>query len=75
MQGRSEIARTVVGGASRDGQDAVTEAARWELLPQVESDDSLDMMWGDCGDLYCLARPEDLAQEDLSKIRFTWQCG
>jgi uncharacterized protein YwqG len=50
------------------------EARRWELLLQVDSDDDLDMMWGDVGTLYWMARPEDLANNDLANISFTWQC-
>jgi uncharacterized protein YwqG len=50
------------------------EALRWELLLQVDTDDDLAMMWGDCGVLYWMARPEDLAVNDLSGISFTWQC-
>jgi len=71
----AEIAQAVLGPLPWDSQDAMTEAARWELVLQVESDDSLDMMWGDCGTLYWLARPEDVTRGDLSKIQFTWQCG
>lgn len=50
------------------------EARRWELLLQVDTDDELGMMWGDAGVLYWMARPDDLATGDLSKISFTWQC-
>ena len=50
------------------------EARRWELLLQVDTDDELGMMWGDVGVLYWMARPDDLATGDLSKISFTWQC-
>jgi hypothetical protein len=51
------------------------EAGRWELLFQVDTDDDLDMMWGDCGVLYWMARPEDLVRGDLTRTSFTWQCG
>ena len=49
------------------------EAARWTLLVQIDSDN--DMMWGDVGKLYWLARPADLDRADLSRVSFTWQCG
>lgn len=52
-----------------------TEARRWKLLLQVDSDDESGMVWGDLGMLYWLALPDDLAANDLSKISFTWQCG
>lgn len=51
------------------------EALRWELLLQVDSDDDLNMMWGDVGTLYWMVRPEDLANDDLTQVSFTWQCG
>jgi hypothetical protein len=69
-----EIAQAVLGGVPWDSEAAVAEAARWELLLQIETDESLNMMWGDCGSFYWLARPDDVAREDLTKIRFTWQC-
>lgn len=56
-----------------DGDAEEAEATRWELLLQVDYDDSIGMQWGDDGALYWLARPDDLAGGDLSKIRVTWQ--
>jgi uncharacterized protein YwqG len=42
------------------------------LVFQVDSDN--DIMWGDAGTPYWLARPEDLARGDLTNIRFVMQC-
>jgi uncharacterized protein YwqG len=64
----------VPGKVPWDDQRAVDEARRRELLLQVETDDSLSIVWGDCGTLYWLARPDDLAAGDLTQITFTWQC-
>ncbi|GAA3030085.1 hypothetical protein GCM10020000_03420 [Streptomyces olivoverticillatus] len=50
------------------------EALRWTLLAQFDSDDDADMMWGDCGALYWLIRPEDLAERRFDRAMFTWQC-
>jgi len=50
------------------------EARRWELLLQVDTDDDLGMLWGDCGALYWMARPTDLAAGNFNEISFTWQC-
>lgn len=50
------------------------EAERWTLLLQVDSDGT-DMMWGDVGKLYWLARHEDLDAGNLAEVSFTWQCG
>lgn len=68
-----------VAGAALDlGDDwqdprRAEEARRWTLLVQIDSD--ADMMWGDVGKLYWLARHEDLDRGDLSEVSFTWQCG
>ncbi|MGW8375048.1 YwqG family protein [Actinacidiphila sp. SB3-2] len=51
------------------------EARRWVLLAQFDTDDDADMMWGDCGVLYWLIRPEDLAANRFEEARLTWQCG
>ena len=50
------------------------EARHWELLFQVDSDDDLDMMWGDVGVLYWLTRVGEL-DSPLERTSFTWQCG
>lgn len=68
-----------VAGAALDlGNDwndprRAREAERWTLLIQVDSDN--DMMWGDAGKLYWLARHDDLERGDLGHVSFTWQCG
>lgn len=72
-----EAAWGVLGGDVKaiDPAEAAVEAARWRPLFQVDSDDDLDVMWGDAGILYWLARPEDLNAGDLTQATFTWQCG
>ncbi|WP_338117962.1 DUF1963 domain-containing protein [Streptomyces coryli] len=50
------------------------EAGRWVLLAQFDSEDAAGMMWGDCGSLYWLIRPEDLAAGRFERAMFTWQC-
>jgi hypothetical protein len=67
-----EVAEGVLPGLSSADPRLAEEAARWELLLQIDSDD--DMEWGDGGCLYWLARPSDLAAGDLGRISFTWQC-
>jgi uncharacterized protein YwqG len=51
------------------------EAFAWSLVLQVDSDDASEMMWGDVGALYWLARPNPMAGDDLETVSFTWQCG
>lgn len=48
------------------------EGRRWSLLLQVDSDDALDMMWGDAGLLYWYARAGQPVAPD--EVLFTWQC-
>lgn len=67
-----EVAQVALpDGADRTALAA--EAPNWLLLVQIDSDD--DMMWGDAGTLYWLARKDALAVGDLSNVLFTWQCG
>jgi uncharacterized protein YwqG len=49
-------------------------AAGWSLVVQVDTDDAANMMWGDVGMLYYLARPADLADVRFDRAAFTWQC-
>lgn len=51
------------------------EALAWSLVLQVDSDDASDMMWGDVGALYWLARPNPSDAHDITRTSFTWQCG
>jgi uncharacterized protein YwqG len=50
------------------------DALRWTLLAQFGSDQWAKMMWGDCGTLYWLIRPGDLAARKFEAASFTWQC-
>jgi uncharacterized protein YwqG len=49
-------------------------AREWTLLAQIDTDDDAGFMWGDCGMLYFLIRPDDLAAKDFSQVAFTRQC-
>lgn len=40
----------------------------WKLLLQVDSDDDLEMMWGDSGRLYSWIRERDAEAGDFSKV-------
>lgn len=57
-----------------DESSLVEEGAHWHLLIQIDTDDSLGMMWGDGGTLYWMARRDDLAAGRLTNVLFTWQC-
>ncbi|MCQ8772430.1 YwqG family protein [Streptomyces telluris] len=70
----SEVARGALGNPPNDDPRIREEALRWTLLAQIDSDDDAGMMWGDCGALYWLIRPEDLAARRFDRAMFTWQC-
>ncbi|GES32075.1 YwqG family protein [Streptomyces angustmyceticus] len=71
----TEVARGALGSPPWDDPRIGEEALRWVLLAQFDSDDDAGMMWGDCGALYWLIRPEDLAARRFDRAMFTWQCG
>jgi uncharacterized protein YwqG len=76
VQGPVEREAAVAALGSRDSHDPriAAEQRRWTLLGQVDTDDRADMMWGDCGTLYWLARHEDLSCGQFTDTSFTWQC-
>ncbi|MER0482325.1 YwqG family protein [Streptomyces sp. Edi2] len=71
----SEVARGALGGPPWGDPRIEEETLRWVLLAQIDTDNDADMMWGDCGALYWLIRPEDLAERRFDRAMFTWQCG
>ena len=46
----------------------------WKLLLQFDTDDDLDVMWGDSGTLYFWIRERDARAGDFSKVWFVLQC-
>lgn len=52
-----------------------TEASKWRLLLQVGDVDETEMLWGDTGQLYWMARTDTLAASDFTGTAFTWQSG
>jgi uncharacterized protein YwqG len=46
----------------------------WQLLLQFDSDDNLDLMWGDAGMLYFWIRKQDLEKRDFSNVWCEMQC-
>ena len=61
-------------GALYDWSEVETEADKWVLLLQMDSEDKMGTMWGDCGMIYFLMRPEDLAAREWSNVWFSLQC-
>jgi uncharacterized protein YwqG len=70
-----EVARGALGSPPWHDPRILEEALRWVVLAQFDTDDDADMMWGDCGVLYWLIRPEDLARRRFDRAMLTWQCG
>jgi uncharacterized protein YwqG len=50
-------------------------AADWALLLQLDTDDDVDMMWGDAGRLYFWIRKEDLEKKNFDDVWMILQCG
>ena len=48
---------------------------QWNLLLQVDSNEDLGMMWGDCGRLYLWITDEDLAAKNFEAAWLILQCG
>lgn len=44
------------------------------LLLQIDTDDELDIMWGDCGVANFFIKPEDLKNLDFTKVLYNWDC-
>lgn len=51
-----------------------TGAKDWTLLLQLDSDDDVDMMWGDCGRLYFWIREQDARSGDFNNVWMVLQC-
>lgn len=49
-------------------------ASDWKLLLQIDSDDDLQIMWGDVGCLYFWVRQQDSIRKDFSKVCVIMQC-
>ncbi|MBI3929071.1 MAG: DUF1963 domain-containing protein [Armatimonadetes bacterium] len=46
----------------------------YELLLQMDTDDEVGMMWGDCGVGNFFIRPADLERRDFSRVIYNWDC-
>jgi uncharacterized protein YwqG len=55
-------------------ETAKSKVAEWRLVLQIDSDDGLDVMWGDVGMLYWAARQKDIDQDNWSNAMFNFQC-
>lgn len=46
----------------------------WQLLFQLDSDESMATMWGDAGRVYFWIREQDLKNRDFAKVMLVLQC-
>jgi uncharacterized protein YwqG len=46
----------------------------WELLFQIDTDDDLNLMWGDVGMIYFCIDPSDAIKGNFDEVRFCLQC-
>ncbi|MDM5299924.1 YwqG family protein [Bacillus pumilus] len=44
------------------------------LLLQIDSDDEVDLMWGDCGIANFFIKPEDLKLKKFEHVIYNWDC-
>jgi len=44
------------------------------LLLQIDSDDEVDMMWGDCGIANFFIKKEDLKKKQFGNVVYNWDC-
>lgn len=50
-------------------------AAGWKLLLQIDSEDEMEMIWGDFGSIYFWIHEDDLRKGDFEKAWVILQCG
>lgn len=77
VQGSVEVAvaHQRLGGRVSYTDPALYDQAReWTSLVQIDSDDDADMMWGDCGSLCWVMRPDDIAGGRFQASAFITQC-
>jgi len=55
-------------------EQAASRASRWRLLLQFDTDDDLNVMWGDAGTIYYCIPEEDLRASNFDKVYSIAQC-
>lgn len=44
------------------------------LLLQIDSDDEVELLWGDCGIANFFIKPEDLKEKNFKNVIYNWDC-
>ncbi|MGE6630546.1 YwqG family protein [Bacillus sp. NPDC077027] len=61
-------------GFTQEDPRAYEDKEHTVLLLQIDSDDEVDLMWGDCGIANFFIKPEDLKQKNFENIVYNWDC-
>ncbi len=78
----SEVVQALAGCYEGDGpghfdyerwQAARTQVAEWRLALQIDSDEALDVMWGDVGTLFWMMRRDDIESARWDQCMFNFQ--
>jgi uncharacterized protein YwqG len=62
------------GQINWDSTEIDAKSKELVLLFQMDSDDDLDVMWGDAGMLYFCIEKQDLLHKRFNEVKFTLQC-
>lgn len=57
-----------------DPRPQMVEGEQYILLLQIDTDNSVGIMWGDSGVANFFIKQEDLEQLDFSKVLYNWDC-
>ncbi|MFN8550045.1 MAG: YwqG family protein [Candidatus Obscuribacterales bacterium] len=63
-----------IRGIDEKEQKLFNDSRRWKLLLQLDSDETLDFMWGDGGMLYFCIDEQALQKQDFSNVWLELQC-
>jgi uncharacterized protein YwqG len=80
MQAECQFASNGVntGGSNGENEARLADLRKgitdWQLLLQIDSDDTLGTMWGDAGRIYFWIREQDLKNRDFAKVWLVLQC-
>ena len=66
---------TPEGYESREAKGLRSGAKDWKLLFQFDSDDALEVMWGDCGTIYFWVQQQKAKRNEFDNSWLVLQCG
>lgn len=63
------------GYNNEQSKELLKDSLKWKLLFQIDSDEDLNMEWGDMGKLYFWIKEEDLKNKMFANVWMVLQCG